>query len=185
MPKEAAEHMKAAVEKLKICKGVVVTVDVPTSAIVAMTAGVPKPANRRISFSVQTPDDSFKGIDAPEGVEYRKKPLEPRQELMFDRLYVTKTGKPTFVFKPCDAREWLHAEFDLDTIDNVFPDFSYKAAELLKTEHPDIRFPLDPKSADVYARTLNYVKKRHEAEKKAEAEELMSRMEQHPDWGVF
>lgn len=185
MPKETAEHMKAAVEMFRTCNGFVFSVDIPTSAIVAISTNAKKPSPRTLNTGVQTSDDSFKGVDVPEDVEYRKKPLEPRQELIFDRLYVTKTGKPTFVFKPCDAREWVHAEFDLDTIDKVFPDFSYKIAERMKVCYSGLRLPADPRTSDLYGRAINYIARKEKEMKEAEAEKMMAQMEQHPDWGAF
>lgn len=167
----------------KAGKGIIVASDASLEVVVAIAAKETT-LNVAKTAKIRSPTDNM-GIGIPEGVEYRKKKLSYAQELQFDRLYVTKTGKPTAIFKPVDDREWNHIELPLSEVDYVFPTFSDELAGVISTKITMDRTMTEVSFPDLYNRVVKAMKAKVEDEKRLEQEAAEALLHENPEWGAF
>ena len=159
-----------------------VTVDTSLEVVVAQNAALPRQTGVRRPQRKSTNTEDM-SIDPPSGCEYRKKKLDYNQEFVFDRIYITKTGRPTLIFLPVDGREYRHIELSLQECDMVFPTFVEEVGREMK-EKFGLELNTDTMKA-LYADLIAAVDRKQSAKAKREQEELFAVVAENPDWGAF
>jgi hypothetical protein len=129
---------------------------------------------------VVTPDGPIKAIvDMTGQGEYRQKLISPGQEFIFDHFYLTKTGQPTGVFKPADAQDWNHAEFDFRKLDAAFPSFGGHLADKMG-------LPGDLEAMnDIYRAAITWREHTNLAQREEQEAEIEKIKDSNPLWGRF
>jgi hypothetical protein len=113
---------------------------------------------------------------------YRKKTLDPGQELMFSSVYVGASHKPIFVFEPVDSRPYTQVEMNAKDIDNVLPQFASEMFEAF----PDIDAVTMTKLVSMLeAQVAGELRSQREQQREKEAESAANTYANHPLYGRF